>query len=67
VVLQYVELLEGDGQMIFEHVCRMGLEGIVSKRAVSRYRAGTSRSWVKTKNRGHPALMRVAEANGWGR
>jgi bifunctional non-homologous end joining protein LigD len=61
--LQYVEHLEGDGQEIFEHVCRMGLEGIVSKRSDSHYRAGTSKSWVKIKNRGHPALMRVAEAH----
>src|SRR5581483_4220405 len=44
----------------------MGLEGIVSKRADSRYRAGTSKSWIKIKNRGHPALMRVAEARARG-
>jgi bifunctional non-homologous end joining protein LigD len=28
----------------------LGLEGIVSKRAASRYRSGPSRSWLKTKN-----------------
>ena len=61
--LQYVEHLEGDGQIIFEHACRMGLEGIVAKRADSIYRAGNSKSWIKIKNRGHPALMRVAEAH----
>ena len=32
-----------------------GLEGIVSKRAGSRYRSGTSRGWLKSKN---PAFMR---------
>jgi bifunctional non-homologous end joining protein LigD len=29
---------------------KLGLEGIVSKRAASCYRSGPSRSWVKTKN-----------------
>jgi hypothetical protein len=33
----------------------MGLEGIVSKRVGSRYRSGTSRGWLKSKN---PAFMR---------
>ena len=27
-----------------------GLEGIVSKRAASRYRSGPSKAWIKTKN-----------------
>jgi bifunctional non-homologous end joining protein LigD len=63
--LQYVDHLEGDGQAIFEHICRMGLEGIVSKRIDAPYRPGPSKSWIKVKNRKHPALMRVAEANGW--
>jgi ATP-dependent DNA ligase len=45
----------------------MGLEGIVSKRADSVYRPGNSKAWIKVKNRSHPALMRVAEANGWGK
>lgn len=62
--LQYVEHLTGDGAMIFEHVCRLGGEGIVSKRIDSRYRAGPSKAWVKIKNRTHPALFRVAEAQG---
>jgi bifunctional non-homologous end joining protein LigD len=62
--LQYVGHLEGDGQSIFEVICRMGLEGIVSKRPDSRYRPGNSKSWIKVKNRNHPALYRVAEANG---
>jgi ATP-dependent DNA ligase len=27
-----------------------GLEGVVSKRAASRYRSGPSKAWIKTKN-----------------
>ena len=30
--IRFVEHLTGDGPTIFHHVCRMGLEGIVSKR-----------------------------------
>ena len=47
--LVYVEPLQGDGPTIYEHACRMGLEGVVSKRANSPYRAGRQESWIKTK------------------
>src|SRR5215213_8494549 len=47
--LIYVEFLEGDGATIYQHACRMGLEGIVSKRADSIYRPGRQESWIKTK------------------
>ena len=60
--LQFVEHLEGDGAEIFEHVCRLGLEGIVSKRAGSAYKAGRSKMWLKSKNRNHPALIRVIKS-----
>jgi bifunctional non-homologous end joining protein LigD len=60
--LQYVDHLEGDGAEIFEHACRLGVEGIVSKRTDSSYQAGRSKAWLKIKNRSHPALMRVAKA-----
>jgi bifunctional non-homologous end joining protein LigD len=36
--LGYVEHLTGECAMIFEHVCRLGLEGIVSKRTEHPYR-----------------------------
>ena len=32
------------------HACDMGLEGIMSKRAGSRYRSGRCRAWLKVKN-----------------
>jgi bifunctional non-homologous end joining protein LigD len=31
--IRFTEHLVGDGPTVFEHVCRIGLEGIVSKRA----------------------------------
>ena len=39
-----------DGKAIFRHACAMGLEGIVSKRAGSRYKSGRCLSWAKIKN-----------------
>jgi bifunctional non-homologous end joining protein LigD len=39
-----------DGSALFEHACRLGLEGIVAKKKAARYRSGTCRSWVKVKN-----------------
>jgi bifunctional non-homologous end joining protein LigD len=50
------------GPDLFRHACLMGLEGLVSKRAGSRYRGGRSPDWVKIKNRQHPAMERVMEA-----
>jgi ATP-dependent DNA ligase len=34
------EFFEGDGEILFEHACKLGCEGIVSKRLGSRYRHG---------------------------
>jgi ATP-dependent DNA ligase len=60
--LEFVEHLEGDGGLIFEHACKLKLEGIVSKRVDLPYRGGVSKSWVKVKNKNHPAILRVKEA-----
>ena len=60
--LEYVPHLEGDGEMIFEHVCKLKLEGLIAKRIDMPYRAGRSKHWLKLKNRSHPSLMRVKEA-----
>jgi len=49
------------GPDLFRHACLMGLEGLVSKRADSRYRAGRSPAWIKTKNPHHPAFGRVKD------
>jgi ATP-dependent DNA ligase len=42
------------GPDLFRHACKFGLEGMVSKRRESRYRAGRSPDWIKVKNRKHP-------------
>ena len=43
---------------MFDHVCRMGLEGIVSKRTDAPYRSGPSRTWLKSKNPASEAVRR---------
>ena len=49
--LRLNEHIEADGPTVFVHACcKMGLEGIVSKRKDSRYRSGRSPDWLKMKN-----------------
>ena len=36
-----------EGAIVFQHACKMGLEGIVSKRLGSRYRSGRSLDWLE--------------------
>ncbi len=45
----FSEHLTGDGDLIFRHSCRLGLEGIVSKKASAPYRSGRVTTWTKTK------------------
>jgi bifunctional non-homologous end joining protein LigD len=60
--LEYVEHLTGDGATVFEHACKLGMEGIVCKRVDHPYRPGPSKSWLKVKNKAHPAILRAKEA-----
>ncbi len=48
-VLRYAPHVAGGGAAVFREACRLGLEGIVSKRADQAYRPGRNASWVKTK------------------
>jgi ATP-dependent DNA ligase len=50
------------GPDLFRQACKLGLEGVVSKRRESSYRSGRSPSWIKVKNRSHPAIERVKES-----
>jgi len=66
VGIQFNEHMEEDGEIVFRHACRLGLEGIVSKRKDSPYRSGRSPDWLKSKNPAAPAVKREAEED-WGR
>jgi ATP-dependent DNA ligase len=50
-----------DGAVVFQHACKMGLEGIVSKRLTAPYRSGPSRDWLKVKNPDSPAMIRARD------
>jgi bifunctional non-homologous end joining protein LigD len=56
---------EEDGAIVFHEACKLGCEGIVSKRLGSTYRSGRSPHWVKVKNPKAPAVKREAEED-WG-
>ncbi|MBX9590000.1 MAG: DNA ligase D [Hyphomonadaceae bacterium] len=49
-VLAYSEHFTGPGHVVFDHACRLGLEGIVSKLKTAPYRSGRSKSWLKMKS-----------------
>jgi bifunctional non-homologous end joining protein LigD len=55
-----------NGPAVLHHVCKLGAEGIVSKRLGSRYRSGRSPDWLKFKNPEAPAVKREAEED-WGK
>ena len=48
--IRFNEHIEGGGLTVFAHACKLGLEGIVSKRKDSTYRSGRSPDWLKSKN-----------------
>ena len=63
--LRLNEHIEADGPTVFAHACKLGLEGIVSKRRDSPYRSGRSPDWLKMKNPACAAVKREEEED-WG-
>ena len=59
--IQYNAHMKGSGASVFAHACRLGLEGIVSKRVDAPYRSGPSMMSVKTKNPLTAAVRRQRE------
>jgi bifunctional non-homologous end joining protein LigD len=49
--VRYSEHLAIDGPTMLEHSCRLGLEGIISKRTDSPYTSGRGDAWLKSKCR----------------
>jgi bifunctional non-homologous end joining protein LigD len=64
--IRFNEHIEGEGETVFRHACKLGLEGIVSKRKDSAYRSGRSPDWLKMKNSDAPAVKREEEEE-WGK
>jgi bifunctional non-homologous end joining protein LigD len=47
--LQFAEHIVGEGEKLFDTMCREGYEGIVCKRADAPYRGKRTQSWLKVK------------------
>jgi bifunctional non-homologous end joining protein LigD len=50
-----------DGTIVFQHACKLGLEGIVAKRRDRPYRSGRTADWVKIRNPNAPAVTRLLD------
>jgi bifunctional non-homologous end joining protein LigD len=61
--MRFSEHIAEDGEIIFDHACKMGLEGIVSKRRDFPYRSGRCQSWVKVKNPQSAAVLRIQDGS----
>ena len=59
--IQFNEHIDQAGPTVFEHACRLGFEGIVSKRIDAPYRSGPSKTWLKSKNPLSGAVQRERE------
>jgi bifunctional non-homologous end joining protein LigD len=59
------DCFQEDGAIVYREACKLGCEGIVSKRLGSPYRSGRSSHWLKVKNHNAPAVKREAEEE-WG-
>jgi bifunctional non-homologous end joining protein LigD len=64
--IAYNRTFDVEGSIVFHHACKLGCEGIVSKRVGSPYRSGRSADWIKVKNPKALAVKREAEED-WGR
>jgi bifunctional non-homologous end joining protein LigD len=48
-LLRYNDHMSGDGKAVLANACKLGLEGIISKRIDRPYRSGRSSNWLKSK------------------
>ena len=55
-----------DGAAVFEHACRLGADGIVSKKVDGTYRSGPCPVWIKVRNPASIAVQRERSEN-WNR
>jgi bifunctional non-homologous end joining protein LigD len=49
--LRYLEHVEDEGEALYEEAERLGLEGVVGKKASAPYRGGRSNQWIKVRSR----------------
>lgn len=50
-IIKYCDHFAGEGKLLYEHAVKVGLEGIIAKRASSKYFIGKrTKDWLKIKN-----------------
>src|SRR4051812_34770025 len=49
--IRFLDHFENDGELLYQQVQKLGLEGIVGKRSESPYRPGRSSRWIKIRTR----------------
>jgi ATP-dependent DNA ligase len=49
--------------IVFAHACKLGAEGIVSKRVDAPYRSGPHAAWIKVRNPASIAVQRERSEN----
>jgi bifunctional non-homologous end joining protein LigD len=52
------EHIAEEGATVFAHACRLGAEGIVSKKVDGAYQSGPCRVWIKVRNPASIAVQR---------
>ncbi|MCW8195104.1 DNA ligase D [Proteobacteria bacterium 005FR1] len=55
--IRYTDHIDGQGPAFAEQACKLGLEGIICKRAEGRYPSGRSKDWLKVKCTGREELL----------
>jgi bifunctional non-homologous end joining protein LigD len=63
IAIVFNEHTDEDGATVFRHACKLGFEGIVSKRLSKPYQSGRSQDWLKIKNPDSPAMVRHRDGN----
>jgi len=61
------EHVAGDGSTVFEHACRLGAEGLVSKKIDGTYRSGPCRVWIKVRNPPPSIAVQRERSEKWNR
>src|ERR1051326_207010 len=61
--IRLVDHTEEDGARVFDHACRLGYGGVVSKRLGPGDRSGRCRTWIKARNPDSPAARRIDEGS----
>jgi bifunctional non-homologous end joining protein LigD len=56
--IRFNEHIAEDGPIVFAQACRLGAEGIVSKKVDGTYRSGPCRVWTKVRNPASIAVQR---------